>query len=108
MVFSNMLDTSRFITGFCIVLLQLGSVTVTCIPSTAIWQAIDRCHKMGLVSVIRPKNMTGCPVFEHRMDPLSEGFASMRIQDAIDTRLQASAPGGLHCSGDTVPRRAFA
>jgi AraC-like DNA-binding protein len=63
---------------------------------------------MGLVSDISPKNMTGRPVFEHRMDPLSEVFGSMRIQDAIYTRLEATAPWGFHYPGDTVPRIRFA
>jgi AraC-like DNA-binding protein len=52
--------------------------------------------------------MTGRPVFEHRMDPLSEVFGSMRIQDAIYTRLEATAPWGFHYPGDTVPRIRFA
>jgi AraC-like DNA-binding protein len=63
--------------------------------------------KFGLVSVIRPKNVTDRPVFEHRMDPLSEVFGSMRIQDAIYTRLEATAPWGFHYPGDTVPRIRF-
>jgi len=63
---------------------------------------------MGLVSDISPKNMTGRPAFEHRMDPLSEVFGSMRIQDAIYTRLEATAPWGFHYPGDTVPRIRFA
>jgi len=63
--------------------------------------------KLGLVSVIRPQNMTDRPVFERRMDPLSEVFGSMRIQDAIYTRLEATAPWGFRYSGDTVPRIRF-
>jgi hypothetical protein len=63
--------------------------------------------KFGLVSVIRPKNVTDRPAFEHRMDPLSEVFGSMRIQDAIYTRLEATAPWGFHYPGDTVPRIRF-
>ena len=62
---------------------------------------------MGLVSVIRPGNMTDRPVFERRMDPLSEVFGSMRIQDAIYARLEATAPWGFHYPGDTVPRIRF-
>jgi AraC-like DNA-binding protein len=62
---------------------------------------------MGLVSAIRPKNMTDRPVFDRRMDPLSEVFGSMRIQDAIYTRLEATAPWGFHYPGDTVPRIRF-
>jgi AraC-like DNA-binding protein len=63
--------------------------------------------KLGLVSVIRPKNVTDRPGFERRMDPLSEVFGSMRIQDAIYTRLEATAPWGFHYPGDTVPRIRF-
>jgi len=63
--------------------------------------------KLGLVSAIRPKNVTDRPVFERRMDPLSEVFGSMRIQDAIYTRLEATAPWGFHYPGDTVPRIRF-
>src|SRR5882762_5834490 len=62
---------------------------------------------MGLVSVIRPENMTDRPGFERRMDPLSEVFGSMRTQDAIYTRLEATAPWGFHYPGDTVPRIRF-
>ena len=63
---------------------------------------------MGLVSGIRPKNMTDRPVFEHRMDPLSEVFGSMGIQEAVYTRLEATAPWGFRYSGDTGPRIRFA
>jgi AraC-like DNA-binding protein len=63
--------------------------------------------KLGLVSAIRPKNMTDRPVFERRMDPLSEVFGSMKIQDAMYTRLEATAPWGFHYPGDTVPRIRF-
>ncbi len=62
---------------------------------------------MGRVSGIRPRNMTDRPAFEHRMDPLSEVFGSMRIHDAIYTRLEATAPWGFHYPGDTVPRIRF-
>jgi len=51
--------------------------------------------------------MTDRPAFEHRLDPLSEVFGSMRIQDAIYTRLEATAPWGFHYPGDTVPRIRF-
>jgi AraC-like DNA-binding protein len=51
--------------------------------------------------------MTDRPALEHRMDPLSEVFGSMRIQDAIYTRLEATAPWGFHYPGDTVPRIRF-
>ena len=63
---------------------------------------------MGLVGDMSPKYMTDRPAFEHRMDPLSEVFGSMRIQDAIYTRLEATAPWGFHYPGDTVPRIRFA
>jgi len=62
---------------------------------------------MGLMSANRPNNMTDRPVFGHRLDPLSEVFGSMRIQDAIYTRLEATAPWGFHYPGDTVPRIRF-
>ena len=64
--------------------------------------------KLGLVRVIRPQNMTAPPVFEPRMDPLSEAFGSMKIQEAVYTRLDATAPWGFHYTGDTVPRTRFA
>ncbi len=48
--------------------------------------------------------MTDRPAFERRMDPLSEAFGSMRIQEAVYTRLEATAPWGFRYSGDTVPR----
>jgi AraC-like DNA-binding protein len=41
------------------------------------------------------------------MDPLSEVFGSMRIQEAIYTRLEATSPWGFHYQGDTVPRIRF-
>jgi AraC-like DNA-binding protein len=56
---------------------------------------------------MRPKHMTDRPVFERRMDVLSEVFGSMRIQDAVYTRLEATAPWGFHYTGDTVPRIRF-
>jgi AraC-like DNA-binding protein len=59
------------------------------------------------MSGIRPKNVTDRPVLERRTDPLSEVFGSMRIQDAIYTRLEATAPWGFHYPGDTVPRIRF-
>jgi AraC-like DNA-binding protein len=59
------------------------------------------------MSVIRPKNMTDRPVLGRRTDPLSEVFGSMRIQDAIYTRLEATAPWGFQYPGDTVPRIRF-
>jgi AraC-like DNA-binding protein len=62
---------------------------------------------MGLVSDIRPKNLTDRPIIEHRMDPLSEVFGSMGIQDAIYKRLEATAPWGVRYSGDRSPRVSF-
>jgi AraC-like DNA-binding protein len=62
---------------------------------------------MGRVGGIRPKHMTDRPVFERRMDPLSEVFGSMKIQDAIYRRLEATAPWGFSYSGDVDPRIRF-
>src|SRR6266478_6564766 len=59
------------------------------------------------MSLIRPKNMTDRPVFEQHMDPLSEVFGSMKIQNAVYTRLEATAPWGFRYSGDTNPRIRF-
>src|SRR6267378_831396 len=42
-----------------------------------------------------------------RMDPLSEVFGSMRIQEAIYKRLEATAPWGVRYSGDIGPRVRF-
>jgi len=42
---------------------------------------------LGLASAMRPQYMTDRPAFERRMDVLSEVFGSMRIQDAVYTRL---------------------
>ncbi len=41
------------------------------------------------------------------MDPLSEVFGSMKIQDAVYTRVEATAPWGFRYSGDTSPRIRF-
>jgi AraC-like DNA-binding protein len=60
------------------------------------------------MSAIRPKNVTDRPAFQHRMDPLSEVFGSMRIQNAIYTRLEATAPWGFHYPEDREPRIRFA
>src|SRR5260370_40682294 len=74
---------------------------------------------MGLVGDISPKNMTDRPILEHRadlgqssntrtrMDPLSEVFGSMTIQEAIYERLEATAPWGVRYSGDIGPRICF-
>jgi len=62
---------------------------------------------MGLVSAIRPQNMTDRPAFGHRTDPQSEVFGSMRIQDAIYTRLEATAPWGFYYPENREPRIRF-
>jgi len=74
---------------------------------------------MGLVGDISPKNMTDRPILEHRadlgqssntrtrMDPLSEVFGSMSIQEAVYKRLEATAPWGVRYSGDIGPRIRF-
>jgi AraC-like DNA-binding protein len=62
---------------------------------------------MGLVGGISPKYMTDRPAFEHRMDPLSEVFGSMAIQQATYKRLEATAPWGVRYSGDIGPRVRF-
>jgi len=59
------------------------------------------------MSVIRPKNVTDRPAFERRVDPLSEVVGSMRIQDAIYTRLEATAPWGFHYPENRAPRIRF-
>jgi AraC-like DNA-binding protein len=51
--------------------------------------------------------MTDRPAFKRRIDPLSEVFGSMRIQDAIYKRLEATAPWGFSYSGDMDPRIRF-
>ena len=60
------------------------------------------------MSIICPRNVTDRPALERGMDPLSEVFGSMRIQDAIYTRLEATAPWGFRYSGGTVQRIRFA
>jgi len=62
---------------------------------------------MGLVGDISPKYMTDRPVFELRMDPLSEVFGTMRIQEARYRRVEATAPWGFRYSGDKGPRIRF-
>ncbi len=74
---------------------------------------------MGVVGHISPKNMTDRPILEHRMgldqssntrrrmDPLSDLFGSMSIQEAVYKRLEATAPWGVCYSGDTGPRIRF-
>ena len=51
--------------------------------------------------------MTVRPVIKHHMDPLSELFGSMRIQDAIVRRVEAPAPWGVRYSGDIGSRVRF-
>ncbi len=51
--------------------------------------------------------MTDRPVFELRMDPLSEVFGTMRIQEARYRRVEATAPWGFRYSGDKGPRIRF-
>jgi len=63
--------------------------------------------ELGLTGDIRPKNMTDRPVVKHRTDPLSEVFGSMRIQDAICRRVEATAPWGVRYSGDKGLRIRF-
>jgi AraC-like DNA-binding protein len=59
------------------------------------------------MSGISPKKVTDRPAFEHRMDPLSEVFGSMRIQEAKYARLEATAPWGFRFSGGMGPRVRF-
>jgi AraC-like DNA-binding protein len=63
--------------------------------------------QLGRASTMRPENMTDRPVFEPRMDPLSEVFGSMKIQDAIYTRLEATAPWGFYYPENREPRIRF-
>jgi len=56
---------------------------------------------------MRPRNVTDRPVFEHRTDPLSEIFGSLRIQDAVYRRVEATAPWGVRYSGDVGLRVRF-
>ena len=62
---------------------------------------------MGRVSDIRPKNVTERPGLPQRMDPLSEVFGSLRIQDAVYRRVEATAPWGVRYSGDVGLRVRF-
>jgi len=56
---------------------------------------------------MRPENVTDRPGFEQRMDPLSEVFGSLRIQDAVVRRVEATAPWGVRYSGDIGLRVRF-
>ena len=62
---------------------------------------------MGRVSLISPQNVTERPEFHPRMDPLSEVFGSLRIQDAVYRRVEATAPWGVRYSGDVGLRVRF-
>jgi AraC-like DNA-binding protein len=56
---------------------------------------------------MRPENVTGRPGLPQRMDPLSEVFGSLRIQDAVHRRVEATAPWGVCYSGDVGLRIRF-
>jgi AraC-like DNA-binding protein len=56
---------------------------------------------------IRPKNVTARPGLQQRLDPLSEVFGSLRIQDAVYRRVEATAPWGVRYSGDVGLRVRF-
>jgi AraC-like DNA-binding protein len=51
--------------------------------------------------------MTDRPVIQQRTDPLSDVFGSMRIQDAVYRRVEATAPWGVRYSGDVGSRVRF-
>jgi AraC-like DNA-binding protein len=59
------------------------------------------------VSVISPKNLTDRPILEQRMDPLSDLFGSMRIEEVTYKRLEARAPWGFRVAGKMGPRVRF-
>jgi AraC-like DNA-binding protein len=59
---------------------------------------------MGRVSVVSPKYMTDRPV---RMDPLSEVFGSIRIQNATYKRFEATAPWAVRHPGGRGPKVSF-
>jgi AraC-like DNA-binding protein len=59
------------------------------------------------VSVISPKNLTDRPILEHRMDPLSDLFGSMRIEEVTYKRLEARAPWGFRVPGKMGPQVRF-
>lgn len=54
-----------------------------------------------------PQKVTNRPEIQHRMDPLSEVFGLLRIQEAIYKRLEATAPWGVRYCGDMGPRIRF-
>ena len=51
------------------------------------------------MSVISPKNLTDHPIFENHMDPLSDLFGSMSIQEVTYKRLEVKAPWGFRVPG---------
>ena len=69
------------------------SVGVNLVPSTAIRETKDRCEKIGLAGGISPpkKHMTDLLVLEQHIDPSSAALGSLRIQEAINPRLEAMA-----------------
>jgi AraC-like DNA-binding protein len=59
------------------------------------------------VSVISPKNLTDHPILEDHMDPLSDLFGSMSIQEVTYKRLEVTAPWGFRVPGRMGPRVRF-
>ena len=59
------------------------------------------------MSVISPKNLTDHPIFENHMDPLSDLFGSMSIQEVTYKRLEVKAPWGFRVPGRRGPRIRF-
>lgn len=60
------------------------------------------------MSFISPKILTEHPIFENHMDPLSDLFGSMSIQEVTYKRLEVTAPWGFHVPGRKGPRIRFA
>jgi AraC-like DNA-binding protein len=88
-------------------LLKWVSVTVTPNPRLQFGTREIDAIKFGLMGHISPKNLTDRPFIRHRRDPLSEVFGSLRIQDAIHRRVEATAPWGVRYSGDVGSRVRF-
>ena len=59
---------------------------------------------MGDIGLTKATNR---PEFKYRMDPLSEVFGLLGIQEAIYKRLEATAPWGVRYSWDMGPRIRF-
>lgn len=59
------------------------------------------------MSVISPKNLTDHPILEDHMDPLSDVFGSMSIQEVTYKRLEVTAPWGFRVPGRMGPRVRF-